>query len=501
METERLDVCVRKVGITRPDGDRRDRQSRHTSEERRETVGSKGRQGDGCAMDRDAESGSEPAKVSGESCSKQAGDVRARWAWAEPCVWTNRMLTTLETGVKGGKWFSLVDKVWREDNLRAAFNRVALNDGSAGVDHVSVEAYGQRLELEIAALAEELRTGTYRTQPLKRVYIDKPGSSEKRPLGIPTVKDRTVHGAVKQVIEPIFEAVFAANSHGFRPKMSCKDALREVQRLLDEGLLRVVDVDIRKFFDTLDRELLMKQIEVLISDGRMLELIRLFLKQGVLDGAEQWEPEAGTPQGGVISPLLANIYLNPLDWLLLKSGYQSVRYADDMVILCRSAAEADAALNLVRQWMEAVRLTLHPEKTRIVDMTQPEAYFDFLGYRFKRTKKQARLIRVPRPKSMKALREGLRPVTTRCNGHGLDEIIQRINMRLRGWFEYFKHAYRESLESVDRWVRSRLRSILRKRRKREGRGRGSDHQRWPNAYFTEHGLFSCIAARAKAVSP
>ena len=253
-----------------------------------------------------------------------------------------------------------MDKVWREDNLRAAFKRVAANDGSAGVDHVSVEAYGERLELEIAALAEELRTGTYRTQPLKRVYINKPGSSEKRPLGIPTVRDRTVHGAVKRVVEPIFEAVFAANSRGFRPNMGCKDALR------------VVDVDIRKFFDTLDRELLMKQIEVLISDGRLLDLIRLILKQGVLDGAEQWEPDAGTPQGGVISPLLANIYLNPLDWLLLKSGYQSVRYADDMVILCRSAAEADAALSLVRQWMEEVRLTLHPEKTRIVDMTQAE---------------------------------------------------------------------------------------------------------------------------------
>ena len=452
-------------------------------------------------MNGNTDSFGEPAEVAGASRPKQAGEIRARWAWVEPCVWTNRMLTTLETGVKGGKWFSLVDKVWREDNLRAAFKRVAANDGSAGVDHVSVEAYGQRLDLEIAVLAEELRTGTYRTQPLKRVYIGKPGSSEKRPLGIPTVRDRTVHGAVKQVIEPIFEAAFAANSRGFRPEMGCKDALREVQRLLDAGWMQVVDVDIRKFFDTLDRELLMKQIEVLISDGRLLELIRLFLKQGVLDGAEQWEPDAGTPQGGVISPLLANIYLNPLDWLLLKSGYQSVRYADDMVILCRSAAEADAALSLVRQWMEEVRLTLHPEKTRIVDMTQPEAYFDFLGYRFKRTKKPSRLIRVPRPKSMQKLRAGLCPITKRCNGHSLDEIIRRINLKLRGWFEYFKQAYPSALESVDGWVRMRLRSILRKRCKRKGRGRGNDHQRWPNAYFAKHGLFSCVAARVEAVSP
>ena len=358
-------------------------------------------------MDGSTESNSEPAEVAGASRSKQAGEVRARWAWAEPCVWTNRMLTTLETGVRGGKWFSLIDKVWREDNLRAAFKDVAANKGSAGVDHVDVTAYAERLDAEIAKLAEELQTGTYRPQPLKRVYIDKPGSVEKRPLGIPTVRDRTVHGAVKQVVEPIFEAGFAANSYGFRPGLGCKDALREVQRLLDDGWTQVVDVDIKSFFDTIDHELLMKQIEARISDGRLLDLMRLFLKQGVLDGMDHWVPEEGTPQGGVISPLLANVYLNPLDWLLLKGGYRSARYADDMVILCRTAAEADAALSLVRQWMEGVRLTLHPEKTRIVDMVQSGAHFDFLGYRFIRTARK-RLIRVPRPKSMKKLREGTR---------------------------------------------------------------------------------------------
>ena len=395
----------------------------------------------------------------------------------------------------------MVDKVWREDNLRAAFDRVAANKGSAGVDHVGVAAYAERLETEIAKVAEELQTGTYRPQPLKRVYIDKPGSAEKRPLGIPTVRDRTVHGAVKQVVEPIFEAGFAANSYGFRPGRGCKDALREVQRLLDAGWTQVVDVDIKSFFDTIDHELLMKQIEARISDGRLLDLMRLFLKQGVLDGTEYWEPEEGTPQGGVISPLLANIYLNPLDWLMLKGGCQLVRYADDMVILCRNAAEADAALNLIRQWMEGVRLKLHPEKTRIVDIAQPGAHFDFLGYRFKRTAANKRLIRVPRPKSMRKLREGLCPITKRCNGHSLEEIIRRINRKLRGWFEYFKHSYPTVLKGVDGWVRMRLRSILRKRSKRKGRGRGADHHRWPNAYFAEHGLFSCVAARAEAVSP
>ena len=448
-------------------------------------------------MEGNTESMSDAVPVSDTSRARQAEDARAKMAWAEPCVWTNRMLTTLETGVKGGKWFSLIDKVWRENNLRAAFVRVAANKGSAGVDHVGVAAYGERVEVEVAKLSAQLRQGTYLPQPLKRVYIDKPGSSEKRPLGIPTVRDRVAHGAVKQVVEPIFEAGFAANSYGFRPGLGCKDALREVQQLLEEGRMHVVDVDIKSFFDTLDHELLMKRIAEQISDGKLLELMRLFLKQGVLDGAEVRETAEGTPQGGVISPLLANIYLNPLDWLLLESGCRSVRYADDMVILCRDAAEADRALSLVRHWMEGARLTLHPEKTRIADMAQPKAYFDFLGYRFLRTAARARLTRMPRPKSVQKLREGVRSVTKRCNGYSLDEIIRRVNVRLRGWFEYFKHSCRPTFVEIDGWVRMRLRSILRKRRKRKGRGRGADHQRWPNAFFTEHGLFSCVAARAQ----
>lgn len=442
------------------------------------------------------ESNSKAAPVTGASRARQAAEARAPGAWAEPCVWTKRMLATLETGVKGGKWFSLADKVGREDNLRAAFKRVAANKGSAGVDRVSVAAFGRREEMEIARLSAELRSGTYRPHPLKRVYIDKPGSAEKRPLGIPTVRDRIVHGAVKQVVEPIFEAAFAANSYGFRPGLGCKDALREVQRLLDAGFTHVVDVDIKSFFDTIDHERLMRLVGERIADGKVLTLMRLFLKQGVLDGGEVSETEAGTPQGGVISPLLANIYLNPLDWLLLEGGYQSVRYADDMVILCRSAAEAEQALGLVRQWMEGARLTLHPEKTRIVDMTQPGAWFDYLGYRFKRTVSRRRLIRVPRPKSMQKLREGLRSVTRRCNGHSLNEIIRRVNTRLRGWFEYFKYSYPTVFDEIDGWVRMRLRSILRKRCQRKGRGRGDDHIRWPNAFFTEHGLFSCVAACA-----
>ena len=449
-------------------------------------------------MDGQTDSISKPASVSGVSRAKQAGEVRARWAWAEPSVWTDRMLEALETGVKGGRWFSLVDKVWREDNLRAAYKRVAANKGSAGVDHVGVAAYGRRLEMELAKLGAELQDESYRPQELKRVYIKKPGSAETRPLGIPTVRDRVAHGAVKQVVEPIFESAFAANSYGFRPGLGCKDALRQVQTLLKEGYTHVVDVDIKSFFDTINHELLLRRIEERISDGRLLNLMRLLLKQKVLGGVVSWEPEDGTPQGGVISPLLANVFLNPLDWVLLQGGLQSVRYADDMVILCRDAAEATAALECVRQWTDGARLALHPEKTRIVDMGQPAAQFDFLGYRFSRTRAKLRLIRTPRPKSVQKLRDVLRPITKRCNGRSLGEIIRLVNLHLRGWFEYFKHACNSAMLETDQWVRARLRSILRKRSGRKGRGRGSDHKLWTTAYFTERGLFSCAAARAQA---
>ena len=423
--------------------------------------------------------------------AQQDGDVLARWAWTEPAVWTERMLTALEEGVKGGKWFRLIDKVYAEGNLLAGYGRVAANKGAPGVDHVTVEAFGNELEANVGKLVAALRGGTYEPQAIQRVYIPKPGSNEQRPLGIPTVRDRVVQAAVRQLVEPIFEKEFAAHSYGFRPGRGCKDALRRVDALLKEGFVYVVDADLKSYFDTIPHGRLMSRLRGRIADGRVLQLIESFLKAGIMDGLKEWEPEKGAPQGAVLSPLLSNIYLNPLDQQMAAGGQEMVRYADDFVILCRSQSEAEQALEQVRQWCEAEGLTVHPTKTRIVDVRTEG--FDFLGYRFQTTRR-GRLTRWPRKKSEQKLKETLRAKTKRANGHSLEVIISRVNETLRGWFGYFRHSCRPTFTSVDGWVRMRLRSILRKRAGRRGRGRGRDHQRWSNAYFAEQGLYSLVTA-------
>ncbi len=425
--------------------------------------------------------------------AQQDGDVLARWGWTEPAVWTARMLTALEEGVKGGKWFRLIDKVYAERNLVAAYSKVAANRGAPGVDHVTVEAFGNDLEANVARLTAALRDGTYQPQAIRRTYIPKPGSNEQRPLGIPTVRDRVVQGAVRHVLEPIFEKEFAAHSYGFRPGRGCKDALRRVDALLKQGYVYVVDADLKSYFDTIPHGRLLSRLRERIADGRVLQLIESFLTAGIMDGLAEWEPEAGAPQGAVLSPLLSNIYLNPLDQQLAGRGYQMVRYADDFVILCRSQSEAEQALAEVRQWCAAEGLTVHPTKTRIVDVRADG--FDFLGYRFQTTRR-GRLARWPRKKSEQKLKDTLRTKTTRTNGHSLQVLIAEVNVTLRGWFGYFQHSCRSTFASVDRWVRMRLRSILRKRLGGQGHGYGQDHRRWPNAFFAEHGLYSLSAAHA-----
>ena len=419
-------------------------------------------------------------------------EIVARWPWVEPSAWTARMLTALEKGVKGDKWYCLMDKVLKPENLSASFAKVETNDGKPGVDHVTVKAFARRMTQNMAWFDEHLRDGTYRPQPVRRVYIGKPGSREKRPLGIPTVRDRVVQGALRHVIEPIFERDFSPNSYGFRPGRGCKDALREVTRLLDEGYNWVVDADIKSFFDSIAHDALLSLVRGKITDRSVLGLIESFLKQGVMEGMGEWKPEAGVPQGAVISPLLANVYLDPLDHLMSARGYAMIRYADDFVVLCRTRSQACSALAQIEEWTEANALRLHPEKTRLVDASE-RGGFDFLGYHFERGYKW------PRRKSLKKLRDTVRSRTKRCNGHSLATIIDSLNPTLRGWFEYFKHSHHTTFPHVDQWVRMRLRSILRKRRKRKGRGRGYDHHRWPNTYFHERGLISLSAAHASAM--
>ena len=427
--------------------------------------------------------------------AKRDGDVLARWAWTERAVWTERMLTALETGVKGGRWYSLMDKVHAAANLRAAFTGVKANGGAAGVDRVTISDFEAHLEANLTALGEALRSGTYRPQAIRRVEIPKPGKrNETRPLGIPTVRDRVAHAAVRHVVEPIFERDFAAGSYGFRPNRSAKDALRRVTALLKDGHPWVVDADLRKYFDTIPPDRLMGLVEAKVADGRVLALLRGYLTQEVLAGAERWTPERGIPQGAVISPLLANIYLDPLDHAMAQAGYEMVRYADDFVILCRSRDEAEAALRAVQGWVADADLALHPEKTRIVDATQPGG-FDFLGYHFERSG------RWPCRRSLDRFQDALRERTKRTSGQSLDAIITGLRPMLRGWFEYFKHSRPYTFQRLDTWLRMRLRSLLRRRLGLRGRGRGADHHRWPNAFFAAHGLYSLTAAYVAARQP
>jgi RNA-directed DNA polymerase len=404
------------------------------------------------------------------------------------------MLEALERGVKGGKWFALIDKVYEPRNLRSAFGKVNGNQGAAGSDGQSLNGFAARLEAELGALGAELKENRYQPHPVRRVYIEKVGSQEKRPLGIPAVRDRVVQTALRNVIEPIFEREFAPQSYGFRPGRGCKDALRRVDELLKSGHSHVVDADIQGYFDSIPHGKLMELVAERISDGRVLALVESFLKQGVLNELKQWEPtEQGTPQGAVMSPLLANLYLHPLDLLLQQSGLEMVRYADDFVVLARDRAEAEAALAKIQRWIESAGLKLHPQKTRLVDLNERAAGFEFLGYHFRAGGK-----RWPRKKSVARLKEKLRTQTPRNCGESLGKTIETLNRTLRGWYEYFRHGIVTGYAEIDAWLRGRLRSMLRRRCGRKGRGRGEDHHRWPNEYFTRHGLFSLHEARMTA---
>jgi RNA-directed DNA polymerase len=308
-------------------------------------------------------------------------------------------------------------------------------------------------------------------------------------LGIPSVRDRVVQTALLHVLEPIFDITFVEHSYGFRKGRGCHHALERIEALLDEGYVHVVDADLKSYFDTIPKDRLLSRVRERVSDRRVLGLVEKFLEQGVMDGLSLWTPEQGTPQGAVISPLLANLYLNPLDHLMAEAGIAMVRYADDFVILCRSRAEADQALAKVKQWVEENGLTLHPTKTKVVDARTDG--FDFLGYTFRGK------LRLPRKKSLDKVRESIRAKTPRTNGNSLPCIVRSLNATLQGWFGFFRHCHWTVFRDMDSWVRGRLRSILRKRAGRRGRGRGADHQRWPNMFFADQGLYSLHEAHGR----
>lgn len=418
------------------------------------------------------------------------GETPSIELWAHPMVWTKRMLATLQHGVKGGKWHTLIDKVFDRRNLFFSAEKVLGKRGAPGVDHQTVDDFSENQRRELQRLHEQLRDDTYRPALVRRTWIPKPGTSEKRPLGIPTVRDRVVQKALLHVIEPILDKEFHERSYGFRHGRGCRDALRRVEELLDAGYVYVVDADLKSYFDTIPKDRLLAMVQQKISDSRVLKLLQSYLDQGILEELHTWTPEAGVPQGAVLSPVLSNLYLNPLDHLMATAGYEMVRYADDFVVLCRTLEEAQAALEEIRRWVEEAGLTLHPTKTHIVDSR--EKSFAFLGYSFRGQ------YRFPRDKSRQKLIDRLRELTPRRSGLSLEVILQRINRTLIGWFNYFRHCYWGFFKGLDGWIRVRLRRMLEKRNRRNPR-RLPSKRRWPNAFFAEHGYKSLVIAHARFV--
>ncbi len=416
--------------------------------------------------------------------------MNARGAENVPLDWVRTFQRKLYQAAKQSahrRFGILYDKVYRMDVLREAWRRVARNGGSAGVDGQSIEQIEQYgTERFLREMQQELQEGRYDASAIRRVYIPK-GDRRQRPLGIPTVKDRVVQMAVKIVIEPLLEADFLDCSYGFRPKRSNQQAVAEVHRAVNTRKV-VVDIDLKSYFDTIPHDRLMECVRHRVSDPRVLHLIRCWLKAGILEEGEVRSPLSGTPQGGVLSPLLSNLYLHELDKRMTGGDGKLVRFADDLVVLCSSSKQAKGALGKIRAIVNALGLTVNEEKTRVSHVREG---FDFLGFTYREaySTRQGRLVRVkyPRAKSVRGIQQRIK-ATVRSIGLGeeFSEVIAAVNRKLRGWANYFRvgNSYAAAL-GMNAYVCEQLR-IWWRRRKQNKQVRGG--RTWANAFFYRQGL-------------
>lgn len=352
------------------------------------------------------------------------------------------------------KWYSLMDKILTMPNMEEAFKEVKRNRGSAGVDGINIKDFEFSLEDNVQVLHKEMRDRTYKSRPVKRVYIPKPDGSQ-RPLGVPTVRDRVAQAAVRRIIEPIFEKKFLNCSFGFRPNRSAHMAIEKIYTDLSDGYVYVIDADLKAYFDTIPQDKLISLVREEIVDGGVIHLLKSFLQAGVMENGSFYINEKGTPQGGVISPLLANIYLHPLDEIMTTRGHRITRYADDFVICCKSQKGAERVLKSVMRFLkDELGLKVHPEKTKIVNNL--ESTFVFLGHEFK----QAKWIK-PSPQAMKKFKEKVKGITKRNQTINVEKLIkERLNPLIRGWGNYFGLWHVKSVfETLDKWIRRRLRSV------------------------------------------
>jgi RNA-directed DNA polymerase len=376
------------------------------------------------------------------------------------------------------KYYSLIDKVYHFKNLQEAWKRVKENKGSAGIDGETIAWFEVNLLQNLNEVQRLLKQNRYRPEPALRRYIPK-DNGKKRPLGIPTIRDRIVQQAVRQIIEPIFDRVFYRHSYGFRKGHSQHQALDVIRRAKRAGYEYVVDLDIQSYFDTISHEILMRKVRERIADGRILDLVEGWLKAGIMEDDQFHDTEKGSPQGGVISPLLANIYLDEFDWKMREAGFPVVRFADDAVIMCKSKRRSHEAHDLAKKILEdRLELKMHPGKTRVVHFDDG---FRFLGFDLWKD-----YLILP-DKRLSKFKDDVRKLTRRQQGHGIEQVIKRLNQSLRGFGNYFGYGdVKGKFASLDSWIRMRLRAFLRRKRS------AVSNVMIPNRYFTKLGLVSMV---------